>query len=290
MQESPQPGYSGTRRSLRRFGVVIGIIAAIIAIVLVIVWSIQRSMIYYPDTSELPAADEVLEGGEDITLQTSDGLELSAWFAPATAQADERDMAVLMAPGNGGNRQNRVGLAQHLQDQGFAVLLMDYRGYSTNPGSPSEDGLLRDGRAAVDALEAQDYSPDQIIYFGESLGGAVIAALLSEREPPAAAIFRSPFSELADVASHHYPYLPVRVVLRDRFPVSDHVRHTEVPVTVIRAEHDTVVPAHLSAEVAMAASNLVEEHVIEAADHNDPVMFGPEIADAIARAADAVEH
>lgn len=290
MQESPQPGYSGTRQSLRRFGVVIGILAAIIVIVLGIVWLIQRSMIYYPDTSEVPAAAEVLEGGEDLTLKTSDGLELGAWFAPAAAASDDRDMAVLMAPGNAGNRENRVGLAQHLQDQGFAVLLMDYRGYSTNPGSPSEDGLLRDGRAALDALAAQEYSPDQLIYFAESLGGGVIAALLSEGEPPAAAIFRSPFSELADVASYHYPFLPVRVVLRDRFPVTDHVRDTEVPVTVIRAENDTVIPTHLSTQVAMAASNLLEEQVIEAADHNDPVMFGPEIAEAVARASDAIEQ
>lgn len=218
-----------------------------IAIVGVLMWSLQRSMIYFPDTSEVPAAADVLEGGQDLTLHTSDGLELEAWFAPP----------------------------------------MDYRGYSRNPGRPSENGLIRDGLAATDALEAQGFAPDQTIYFGESVGGGVVAALLSQR-PPAAAVFRSPFTDLAEVGKRHYPWLPVGILLRDRFSVTEHVSHTQVPISVIRARHDTVVPAELSTQVAAAASNLVEEHVLDDADHNDPVMFGPEIAEAVARIADEV--
>lgn len=251
-------------------------------------WSFQRSMVYFPDTAEVPAAADVLEGGQDLTLQTSDGLHLGAWFAPPSFDATDRNMAVLIAPGNGGNRAGRAGLAQHLQDQGFAVLVMDYRGYSTNPGSPSEAGLLRDGLAAVEGLEAQGYPAEQIMYFGESVGGGVIAALLTQR-PPAAAVFRSPFTNMADVGRHHYPWLPVRLILRDRFPVTDHVRQTQTPITVIRAAEDSVVPVELSAQVAEAAPNLIEEHIIEDADHNDPVMFGPEIAATVARAADSVQ-
>lgn len=275
------------RRRPRRMLVTAGVLVAVIAIVGVLMWSLQRSMIYFPDTSEVPAAADVLEGGQDLTLHTSDGLELEAWFAPPTEDAVDRDMAVLMAPGNGGNREGRAGLAQHLQDRGFSVLLMDYRGYSTNPGRPSENGLIRDGLAATDALEAQGFAPDQTIYFGESVGGGVVAALLIQR-PPAAAVFRSPFTDLAEVGKRHYPWLPVGILLRDRFSVTEHVSRTQVPISVIRARHDTVVPAELSAQVAAAAPNLVEEHVLDDADHNDPVMFGPEIADVVVRIADEV--
>lgn len=275
------------RRWPRRMLVTAGVLVAVIAIVGVLMWSLQRSMIYFPDTSEVPAAADVLEGGQDLTLHTSDGLELEAWFAPPTEDAVDRDMAVLMAPGNGGNREGRAGLAQHLQDRGFSVLLMDYRGYSRNPGRPSENGLIRDGLAATDALEAQGFAPDQTIYFGESVGGGVVAALLSQR-PPAAAVFRSPFTDLAEVGKRHYPWLPVGILLRDRFSVTEHVSRTQVPISVIRARHDTVVPAELSAQVAAAAPNLVEEHILDDADHNDPVMFGPEIAEAVARIADEV--
>lgn len=257
-----------------------------VMVVVILIWSLQRSLIYFPDTTEVPPASEVLSDGQDITLSTSDGLDLEAWFAPPADQAEDREMAVLMAPGNGGNRLARAGLADSLQDQGFAVLLMDYRGYGNNPGRPSEDGLLRDGLAAVDALEAEGYPPESTIYFGESLGGGVVAALLDQR-PPAAAALRSPFTELAEVGRHHYPWLPVRTILRDEFPVSAYLADSQVPVSVIRAEADSVVPAELSAEVAGAAGHLVEEKVIEGADHNDPVMFGTEIAEAVARLAEA---
>jgi uncharacterized protein len=260
-----------------------------IVMVLVLVWAFQRSMIYFPETSEVPPAADVLPGGEELTLRTSDGLNLGAWFAPASPEAEDRDLAVLMTPGNGGNRASRAGLARDLQEQGFAVLVLDYRGYSTNPGAPSEEGLIRDGLAAVDALENQGYPPERTIYFGESIGGGVIAALLGQH-PPAAAAFRSPFTELADVGREHYPWLPVRMILRDEFPVATHVSQTQVPISVIRAQHDSVVPAQLSADVAAAAPNLVEERVIENADHNDPVMFGPEVAAAVARLAETIDY
>src|SRR5699024_4866111 len=155
-------------------------------------------MIYFPDTSEVPAAADVLEGGQDLTLHTSDGLELEAWFAPPTEDAVDRDMAVLMAPGNGGNREGRAGLAQHLQDRGFSVLLMDYRGDSRYPGRPRDHALLRDGRAARAALEAQGFAPDQTIYFGESVRWGVGAALLNQR-PPHAAGCRYPLTDPAEV-------------------------------------------------------------------------------------------
>lgn len=275
------------RRRRKRF-IYAGLAAvAVLLIVIVVLWFVQRSMIYFPDTSEVTPAGDALVGGQNIVLTTSDGYELDAWFAPPAPEADDRDMAVLMAPGNAGNRANRTGIAQEFQDQGFAVLLMEYRGYSTNPGSPSEEGLVRDGFAAVDALDAQGYEPEQTIYFGESIGTGVIAALLQER-PPAAAVLRSPLTNLADVGSHHYPWLPVRTVLRDNFPVIDQIRDTEVPISVIRADDDSVIPSQLSAQIAQAAPNLVEELVIEQADHNDPVMFGPKIAEAVARAADEV--
>ncbi|TLP74051.1 alpha/beta hydrolase [Nesterenkonia sphaerica] len=282
-------GPSLVRRSSRR--IFFGAAGVVVAAVLVIgaLWLLQRSLIYFPDTSEVPSAAAMLTEGEDLTLETSDGLSLGAWFAPADPSAEDRDFAVLMAPGNGGNRESRAGLADALQEEGFAVLVLDYRGYSTNPGTPSEEGLLRDGAAAVEALRDQGYPPERTIYFGESIGGGVIAGLLS-KHPPAAAVFRSPFTDLADVGRTHYPWLPVRTILRDDFPVIHHVSQTQVPISVIRAERDSVVPSHLSADVAEAAPNLVEHEVIPAADHNDTRMFGPEIAAVVGRLADTLEE
>jgi pimeloyl-ACP methyl ester carboxylesterase len=164
---------------------------------------------------------------------------------------------------------------------------MDYRGYGGNPGSPSEEGLARDAMAAVEVLDKLGYPAERTIYFGESLGSAVVAALQARR-PPAGMVLRSPFPELADVGARHYPWLPVRLLLRDRFPVLDHLAASEVPVTVVYGDRDSVVPTELSARVADAAPALAERVVIPGADHNDPVMFGPPVAEAVARLAGGV--
>ncbi|MGD8200728.1 alpha/beta hydrolase [Ornithinimicrobium sp. W1679] len=273
-------------RRTGRAGIGLLILLTLLVVVLVALWSLQRSLIYVPDTSPVPAAAQVFARGQDVVLHTEDGLELAAWLVPADEGAD-RDLAVLYAPGNGGNRAGRAGLAQDLSARGFTVLLLDYRGYAGNPGTPSEEGLAADSVAAARMLEAEGYPAERTIYLGESLGTGVVAALASRR-PPAGLVLRSPFTELAAVGAHHYPWAPVRLLLRDRYPVVEHVQDSPVPVTVIRAARDSVVPSRLSHEVARAAGALVEEVVLEDVDHNDPAMFGPPVADAVARLADAL--
>ncbi len=264
------------------------VVLVIGGVVVAMMWWLQRQFIYFPDASDLPPAGDVIEDARDVTLRTDDGLELGAWFVPAseTGAADRR-MAVLVAPGNGGNRLGRADLAEELRRRGLAVLLMDYRGYGGNPGSPSEAGLARDAMAAAETLEELGYPPDRTIYFGESLGTGVVAALQSKR-PPAGLVLRSPFTDFADVGAEHYPLLPVRRMLRDRFPVLEHLAESRVPVTVVYGDEDSIVPARLSERVADEAASLAERVVIEGADHNDPVMFGPRVADAVARLADEV--
>jgi len=250
-------------------------------------WALQRHLVFFPDSTPAPPAADVIAGARDVALHTADGLELGAWFVPASRPTDT-GMAVLVAPGNGGNRAGRAGLANELSIRGLAVLLVDYRGYGGNPGSPSQEGLAADADAAVEALTVLGYPPHRTVFFGESLGSGVIASL-QVRHPPAGIVLRSPFPELADVGVHHYRWLPVRALLRDRFPVVEHLAASDVPVTVIYGDRDSVVPPVLSARVADHARSLAERVVIGGADHNDPVMFGPRVADAVARLAHEVD-
>lgn len=266
--------------------VLVGVV--VMAVGLGAVWALQRHLIYFPDDGDVPPADAVIPGSRDVTLHTADDLELTAWFVPEPAGDEGRGTAVLVAPGNAGNRSGRAELAEELRDRGFAVLLLDYRGYGGNPGDPSEDGLAADADAAVAALTELGYPPERTIHLGESLGTGVVAAL-QDRTPPAGVLLRSPFPDLAAVGSRHYPWLPVRTLLRDRFPVVDHVADSEVPMTVVRGGADEVVPTELSAEVAAAVPRLVEEVVLDGVGHNDPPMFGAPVAEAVARLADEVD-
>ncbi|MGH3563545.1 MAG: alpha/beta hydrolase, partial [Mycobacterium sp.] len=176
--------------------------------------SLQRRLIYFPSRDPVPPAASVLPGGEDVILETDDGIRLGAWYIPAPS----RGPAVLICNGNAGDRMMRVPLAAALSRAGLSVLLFDYRGYGGNPGSPSEHGLAADARAARAFLAAHpEVDPHRIAYFGESLGAAVAVRLALE-SPPAALVLRSPFTSLADVGRLHYPWLPVGTLLVDRYP------------------------------------------------------------------------
>lgn len=270
------------RRAVRTAALTACILAGVTGLAVCAAWLGQDALVYHPDRSSPGPAASTLDGGVDVTLVTADGLDLAAWFVPPAPEVRDREVAVLVAPGNGGNRLGRAGLAELLTERGFAILLLEYRGYGANPGRPAEAGLALDARAAQRALAERGYPPDRTIYFGESLGTGVVAALQAE-VPPAGLLLRSPFTSLADLGAHHYPLLPVETLLRDRYAVLDHVAATQVPVTVVHGDRDDVVPPEQSEAVARAAPRLVEHVVLPGAGHNDAVMFGPKIAEAVVR-------
>ena len=243
------------------------VLTTVAVLPLALVWAFQRRLIYLPSTAAVPPASQLLPDARDVVLSTSDGLRLGGWFLPA--EGPDRQMTVLVANGNAGDRSLRAPLARALVQRGLAVLLFDYRGYGGNPGRPSERGLARDVRAAYDFLiEEAGVPPDRLLYYGESLGTAVVAELARER-PPVGLVLRAPFVELAAVGRIHYPFLPVRTLLRDRYPVADHLRAVRVPVAVVYGTADSVVPAEQSRAVAQAAPALERLVPVQGADHND---------------------
>ena len=266
----------GPLRRLVRAGVVVAVVLAVLTGLL---WGLQRRLVYFPDDGPVPAATAVLPGARDVVLETSDGLRLGAWFVPGP---DPGAPAVLVADGNGGHRGLRAPLAAALARRGLAVLLFDYRGYGGNPGSPSEEGLARDVRAArASLLEEAGVPPDRLLYLGESLGAAVVTELATEH-PPAALVLRSPFVDLAAVGAEHYPFLPVRALLRDRYPVAERVATIRVPTTVVLGDADSIVPPAQSRAVAAAAAGLHRLVEVPGADHNDRVLLdGDALVDAV---------
>jgi len=257
------------------------IVAVVVGLVVGTVWALQRRLIYFPDRAApvLPAAVE------EVALATDDGLRLAAWLV-APAGPSTTSVAALVAPGNAGNRADRVALARALAGAGITVLLLDYRGYGGNPGHPSEDGLRRDARAAWDHLTgAGGFTADRIILFGESLGAAVVTGLAADLpQRPRGLVLRSPFASLAEVGKAHYPFLPVGLLLRDRFPVADRIRTVLAPTVVVYGTGDTVVPPEQSRTVAEAAANLVDSVAVQGADHNDAVLVeGTAVVDAVRR-------
>ncbi|MCO1659439.1 alpha/beta hydrolase [Pseudonocardia sp. S2-4] len=248
--------------------------------VLVLAWAFQRQLVYLPSGAPAAAPERALDGGSAVTLRTEDGLDLTAWYAPPTGRPT--GATVLVLPGNAGNRAARAPLAGAIAATGSAVLLLEYRGYGGNPGSPTEDGLAADARAAhTHLVDERRVDPARLVLFGESLGGGVATRLALER-PVGGLVLRSPFTSLADMAAVHYPFLPGTLLLRDRFPVRDTVGAVPVPVVVVAGPDDATVPFTQSTAVADAAGAPVVP--VPGAGHNDPELgHGPEVVAAVVR-------
>lgn len=246
---------------------VVGSSAAVAVVLIGALWLGQRSLMYYPDTSVPPPAAEMVDGAQDVTLTTEDGLQLTAWYLPPSGTCEA---VVLLAHGNGGNLTLRAGLIESIGARGLGVLAFDYRGYGGNPGHASEVGLARDARAAREHLLARGHGQQDLIYLGESLGTGVVSELATEY-PPMAMVLRSPMTSFGAVVRDLYR-VPIGALLRDRYPVIEHVSRSSVPLAVVYGDADTIVPADQSRRVADAARGagaFVLEVPVEGMDHND---------------------
>jgi fermentation-respiration switch protein FrsA (DUF1100 family) len=247
------------------------VVSAVVLLALAVLWVFQRRLVYLPATGPVAAADTVIPGARDVRLRTGDGLVLGGWLVPAKSPDD--GVTVLVANGNGGDRSLRAPLARALADAGLGVLLFDYRGYGGNPGTPTEAGLALDVRAAREFLVRRAGVPtDRLVYYGESLGAAVVTELAADI-PPAGLVLRSPFVDLASVGRVHYPFLPVRALLRDHYSLTTHLSQVRVPVTVVFGSRDSIVPPAQSRAVAEAAPVLRHVVQVDGADHNDRALL-----------------
>lgn len=248
---------------------------------------LQRSLLYPAMQSEpLPAADYATSGIrlDDVETATIDGLTLHGWYAWPTPVASEPTSrpVVLYLHGNGGHRVHRLDDLDLLTGCGASVLLFDYRGYGENPGKPSEQGLTLDARAMWDyATQELDVPPERIVLFGESLGGGVAVELAATQceagTPPGGLILRSTFSSMTDAASYHYPWLPIRLALLDRYDSESRIGKITCPILSLHGDADGIVPLTLGHRLFDAApqhsASGVEKRfvLLSGAGHNDVI-------------------
>jgi fermentation-respiration switch protein FrsA (DUF1100 family) len=221
----------------------------------------QRALLF-PARQDRPAPAAMgVPEMQVISLRTRDGLDLVGWFHPAPAYR----YTVLSFHGNGDFIGAHALLARRLIDAGHGVLLVSYRGYSGNPGSPSEAGLYDDGRAAMAFLEARN---EAVVLHGFSLGAAVAVRMAVEHRVHGV-ILEAPFTAAADIAASAYPFVPVRWLMRDPFDTLPNLGAIRVPVLVIHGTRDEVVPAAQSDRVYDAIAAPKQRVVIDGAGHND---------------------
>lgn len=199
---------------------------------------------------------------ELVTID-SDGLALQSWWhAP-----EDGERTVLYLHGNSKNVGEYVRGTRPLVEAGYGVLMLEYRGYGGNPGNLSDEGLIRDGLAALDWLAARGIAPETVAVYGYSLGTGVAVPLAAARDV-AAVILAAPFASIAEMGYRSYPRWFVDLLLDDRFDSIDRMGEVDEPVLIIHGSADGLIPLSQSALLADAAPDgRVTRHVIDGASH-----------------------
>ncbi|MDE0385288.1 MAG: alpha/beta hydrolase [Defluviicoccus sp.] len=209
----------------------------------------QRRLLYFPDRAPPDLALAGLDGMEPAALATDDGLSLLAWYAPARGTGKA---TLVYFHGNAGHIGHRAGKVRPYLDAGHGMLLVSWRGYGGNDGSPTEDGLYRDGRAAFAFLDRLGVASETTVVYGESLGSGVAVQMARERRV-AGVVLESPYTSIPSVAAHHYWYLPAAWLVRDRFDSLSKIGGIGAPLLVLHGERDRVVPVEFGRELFAAA-------------------------------------
>lgn len=208
------------------------------ALLALLVW-FQPRLVYFPLTGtydRTPQAQGL--AFERVTLATEDGERLAAWWIPAPKPARG---TVLLFHGNAGNMSHRIDYAKMFYGLGYNTVLVDYRGYGDSTGEPSEQGTYRDALASWQWLSARGIPAQDIVIFGESLGGGV-ATWLAVQHPPRALILASTFTSIPDLGAQVYPWLPVRWISRIHYNNIAHLENMRAPVLIAHSPGDDLIP------------------------------------------------
>src|ERR1700736_1511701 len=197
----------------------------------------QRSWLFPipPVPRTAPAAAGFPEAEEHV-LTTADGEKVIVWHVPAKPG----HAVILYFPGNGDYLAGRISCFRGMTSDGTGLVALSYRGYAGSSGQPSEQGLLQDAAAAY-AFTAARYTPDRIVLWGFSLGTGAAVAVAAE-QPVGKLILEAPYTSMADVAARHFPVLPVRWLLRDRFHSDQRMARVTAPLLVMHGERDLTIP------------------------------------------------
>lgn len=226
--------------------------------IIVVFWFLERRLVFVPSSADEAWLKPEDHRTQDVWLYSSDGNKLAGrWIPPESPHHG----AVLVTNGNGGNLTHRGKLAADLrQATGAGVLLFDYPGYGKSNGTPSEGGCYAAGEAAYKWLtDEQRIVPSRLILCGESLGGGT-AVELATRHDHRALVLIYTFTSLPDAAKSHFPFLPVKTLMRTRFDNLSKIARCPRPVFLVHGTADKVVPFGHS-EQLYAAANEPKEFV-----------------------------
>ncbi len=239
------------------------LVAAYAAICAVVYFG-NRLFMYFPDPTRVAPAEAGLNHVKEIEIAAGNGITLIAWHAPAR---DDKQ-TILYFHGNAANAANRASRIELIREHGFGVLYVNNRGYGGSGGRPTEEDNVADAIAAYDHLIGLGVPAARIVAYGESLGSGQAVRLAAAR-PVAAVVLEAPLTSTVDVARSTYFWLPLRLLIADKYDNERNIRSVAAPVLILHGEKDGVIPVEMGQRVYRAANEPKRIELFPQGTHDD---------------------
>ena len=241
--------------------IIIGILV-IYTSLLLLLFIFQRNLMYHPDENNY-FGDKLEVDVKKIKIKTSDGLDLLGWFHKKDLK---KFKTIVYFHGNAGKLENRIHKLNHFKEMDVNFLIIAWRGFSGNDGKPSEEGLYIDGNSAIKWLKNLGLSEKDIIIYGESLGTGV-ATEIAQSNGYAGLVLETPFTSMVEAAKNFYPYIPVSLLLKDKYENQKKIKNINIPVLVMHGEVDQIVPFWMGKKIYKIANQPKYSHFTKYDDH-----------------------
>ena len=209
-------------------------------LLLIAAFFFQRNLLYHPSVDNYLKDQVVKEPAEieKVKITTKDEIDLAGWFYNKNL---EKLKTILFFHGNAGSLENRTYKLNHFKDLNLNFLIIAWRGFNGNSGKPNEKGLYEDAESAIRWLKKEGIDEKNIILYGESLGTGV-AVEVAQNKNYAGVILESPFTSMVNMGKKYYPFLPVSLLLRDKFESFKKINNIFIPVLIMHGTVDKIVP------------------------------------------------
>lgn len=253
----------------------VGIAFAIYIAIIAYLLSSQNSMLFFPDYEGRELVYSPADVGlaySDVEFSTEDGTRIHAWFVPH----DNSRATLIYCHGNAGNIGRRLGALQRWHDLGVSVLIFDYPGFGQSEGSPTEQGTYASARAAWEYLTEDKQIPaHNIVLYGRSLGGGVVAQLASEVDAKGL-IIESSFTSVPDMADDIYWWIPVQQLMTVRYETKNKIDSVDYPILIVHSPDDEVVPLSHGQELFEIANEPKQFLHTKGGHNGGPTLSEPE--------------
>ena len=231
-------------------------------VLIIFIYFYQRNLLYHPSENNYQN-DKIQFNYDEIFITVDEEIQLKSWIIKKDFK---KFKTLVIFHGNAGHLSNRIYKLNELYKLDINILLISWRGFSGNKGSPTENNLYKDAKAAIKWLNEEGVSNNQIILYGESLGSGVAVEVGKENNFNSI-ILESPFTSIENSAKIYYPYLPVRFILKDRYDSISKIKMINIPILIMHGEKDDVVPFSMGKELFEKANSPKQSYFTPDDDH-----------------------